>query len=260
MLALQHMLYLGIVSWVLRFCSCLFLKKKKKKERKKTQPAAGVNGAYGQCSQIPRERRGLELCSRTVIKHDLVSKLICNAELNIWWCTVFFFLCPISFIENGAVSLDGKAVTMTDAFPGGRSAVAKILGGWGRTVGASNGRRCEVMQRFISSAKSVFFRLCGGPVLQGHWLVFTASVWPSGHDCAHRERIHTYMSLMWRGDTFLRSTDTTHASVNIMHANVHRNRPTNHECYTSAFLQMYFGCAFFCAGSLKMSRHKLTVT
>ena len=108
-----------------------FLEKKKKKERKKTQPAAGVNGAYGQCSQIPRERRGLELCSRTVIKHDLVSKLICNAELNIWWCTVFFFLCPISFIENGAVSLDGKAVTMTDAFPGGRSAVAKILGGWG---------------------------------------------------------------------------------------------------------------------------------
>lgn len=258
MLALQHMLYLGIVSWVLRFCSCLFLKKKKK--AKKTQPAAGVNGAYGQCSQIPRERRGLELCSRTVIKHDLVSKLICNAELNIWWCTVFFFLCPISFIWNGAVSLDGKAVTMTDAFPGGRSAVAKILGG-GRGQSAPPTAADVKWCNGLSRVQRACFSACvAGLSSRDSGL---CSQHPSDLlvMTVHTEKEYTHTWVRCGEVIQFSEAQTPHTHlVNIMHANVHRNRPANHECCTFALLQMYFGFAFFCAGSLKMSRHKLTVT
>ncbi len=114
-----------------------------------------------------------------------------------------------------------------------------------RTVRASNNRRCEVMQRFILSAKSVFFRLHSGPILEGLWLVFTTSVWPSGHDCAHRdEYTHTDAHAWDRwGDTVpqclilsctLRSTHAHTVQLIDMHANITQKWATNQGCWTFA--------------------------
>lgn len=61
----------------------------------KKQPAVSVNGAYGQCSQIPREGERTGVPSPAAYKAWPCLQLICNAALNIWWCTAFFFLCPL---------------------------------------------------------------------------------------------------------------------------------------------------------------------
>lgn len=154
-------------------CSYLCLGKK--------NPVVSVNGASGQSSHIPSLRRGR--CGRLVIKHDLVSNssvLLCL----IFDDALYFSVCaPVHLFKRRAV-IGRPAITMTDGFPGGRSAVAKALWLGGLAVHISSDRRCGAMPRLISSTKKVFFLLCSEPVLEGRWPVFTTSVWPSGRDCA----------------------------------------------------------------------------
>lgn len=81
-----------------------------------------VNGACGQCSQNAREK-ATRASQPVGYKTWPCLRLICAAGLNIWWCTIFFFLWPISLFKQHSV-IGQPVITMTDGFPGGCSAVA----------------------------------------------------------------------------------------------------------------------------------------
>lgn len=75
-----------------------------------------------------REKRGPQLCSRLLIKHDLVSTASVMPGLIFDDALYFSFCAPFNLFKwCGAIGR--TTITMTDGFPGGRSAVAKILGG-----------------------------------------------------------------------------------------------------------------------------------
>lgn len=114
-LALHHILYLDIVLWVL--IVCIFSWEK--------EPVVSDNGAFGQASQILRERRGL--CSRLVIKHDLVSSSSVMLSL-IFDDALYFSFCAPFHLFKWCNVIGRPSITMTDGFPGGHLAVAKILG------------------------------------------------------------------------------------------------------------------------------------
>lgn len=75
-----------------------------------------------------RARRGLKLCSRLVIKHDLVSNSSVLLSL-IFDDTLYFSFCAPFHLFKRCDVIGRTAITMTDGFPGGRSAVAKMISG-----------------------------------------------------------------------------------------------------------------------------------
>lgn len=148
-------------------------------------------------------------------------QLICEAEFNIWWCSVFFLsVAPFHLFKRCNVI--------------GRIAVTMM---WPKSsVGERTVRKMCRDATVYTECKSLFFRLCSRPILQGHWLVLTTSVWPPGHNCAHREQYTHSDEHAWdrwgdtvpwcqypscRGARILRSTHTcSHGAVSVinMHA------------------------------------------
>lgn len=113
-----------------------------------------------------RARRGLKLCSRLVIKHDLVSNSSVLLSL-IFDDTLYFSFCAPFHLFKRCDVIGRTAITMTDGFPGGRSAVAKMIsggegGGQSALPMSADVRWCK---RFILSAKS----MCGFFFMQPVW-------------------------------------------------------------------------------------------
>lgn len=118
-----------------------------------------------------------------LIKHELVSGSSVMLGLIFDDVPRFFFFSPLHppfYLFKRCDVIGRTAVTMTDGFPGGLSAVALILsGGRERTACAANSRRCEALQCFFvfpGVQRERVFCSCGRLILEGRWLVFTTSV------------------------------------------------------------------------------------
>ena len=95
---------------------------------------------------VPRLPERGEEKSRLVVKHDLVSSSSVTLGLIFDDAPYFSFCAPFRLFKRHKVT-GRPAITVTDGFPGGRSAVAKIPGvgvgmGW-VAVHVSSNCRCE---------------------------------------------------------------------------------------------------------------------
>lgn len=174
----------------------------------------------GSVPGFPESERGLELCSQLLIKHDLVSnssvmlRLIFDDALHFSFCAPFHLFKRCDVIGRTAI------ITMADGFPGGCSAVAKILSGGEDSPRFQQPQMWSDATVFLQCKERVFPLVWQadprGTLACVYNICLTFWSWLCTQGRIHTYW-HTYMRQMRWGDKILRSP-TAHTLFSHRHA------------------------------------------